>query len=189
MRPRWAVFISGAGSNLQSLLENISEVPVELVVSSKSSALGLKRARRYGVPTVCLKTPLDGGEISRVLRERQINRIFLLGFMKLLPADFCRDWQGMIWNLHPSLLPLFKGAHAIENSYAAGGEMGISIHEVTAEMDSGKVLKQVRICTSASQELRSLEQSQRLISQAEQRSVQKFATQKSYYFVKDRNVS
>lgn len=74
--------------------------------------------------------------------SQKIDKIFLLGFMRLLPASFLQKWQGRIFNLHPSLLPLYPGKNAIEKSYEAGDAMGVSIHHVITEMDAGRVVLQ-----------------------------------------------
>lgn len=176
---RWAVFLSGRGSNAQVAFEELSQINIGLCVSSKKSALGLQKARRAGVPTLVLDKIPDWRGLDEELRKRKINRILLLGFMKIIPPEFCEKWQGRIWNLHPSLLPEFKGADAIERSFAAGAEMGISIHEVTAEMDAGLVLAKKRITQKAAIDFAELKLAAQSISRAEQLSVRKFIINKN----------
>ncbi|PWU17614.1 MAG: hypothetical protein C5B49_08615 [Bdellovibrio sp.] len=134
---RWAVFLSGRGSTAQALFDVIDQIDVRWVVSSRASALGLKRAARCGLPTTVLASPIDWQGLDQELQQRRIEKIFLLGFMRLLPAEFVRSWRGRIWNVHPSLLPAFPGAHAMEKSFQAGAPMGVTIHDVNEEMDAG----------------------------------------------------
>jgi phosphoribosylglycinamide formyltransferase-1 len=175
---RWAVFLSGRGSNAEALWENLSELDVRLCVSSRKKAYGLLRAQRLGIPTLVLEKTVDWQNLSNQLQARQINQIFLLGFMKLIPADFLQFWKAKIWNLHPSLLPDFPGLEAIEKSYAAGGAMGVSLHEVTPEMDAGPILLQKKICEFSEKEM-SFEEAQRKISQTEQSLVRELALRKA----------
>jgi phosphoribosylglycinamide formyltransferase-1 len=131
---------------------------VALVVSSKASALGLKRAKRVGVATFVLeyfhannsslvgnhssqaqKISINWAKLQEVLNEFGVTHIFLLGFMKLLPADWLERWQGRIWNVHPSLLPAYPGLHSIEKAMADGAPLGVTVHDVIAVMDEGQV--------------------------------------------------
>lgn len=133
----WAVFISGRGSNLQAQLDLLSDVNVRLVVSSKASAPGLLRAKRQGIPALVLPKKIDWTLLDAELKRRGIARIFLAGFMKIVPENFVRSWENRILNVHPSLLPAHPGLRAIENSFESGGEMGVTVHVVTPEMDAG----------------------------------------------------
>jgi len=172
---RWAIFLSGRGSNAHALWENISDLNIDLCVSSRKKSLGLLRAKRMGIPTVVLESKVDWEALTKNLEARGINRIFLLGFMKILPASFCEHWQGRIWNLHPSLLPEFTGADAIERSYEAGGSFGVSIHAVTAEMDAGPLCLQNRISSKVQTDFSTLQSAQMRISITEQRLVREWA--------------
>lgn len=176
--PRWAVFLSGRGSNAEALWELLAELDVAVCVGSKRKSLGLKRAQKLGIENWILDAKPDWQELTKKLKSHQVDRIFLLGFMKIVPAGFVQDWAGRIWNLHPSLLPEFPGLAAIENSYEAGGRMGVTIHEVTAEMDAGPVCLQKKICDRSKDEL-SWEDAQMRISQAEQRLVREWALRKN----------
>src|SRR5688500_7867576 len=100
---RIAIFISGRGSNMQALLDLPANVRCVLVVSSKANAPGLLRARRQGIPTLVLDKKIDYEALHLELLKRKIERIFLAGFMKVVPASFIEKWQGKIVNLHPSL--------------------------------------------------------------------------------------
>lgn len=139
-KERWAVFISGRGSNLQALLDGIEENRIVLVVSSSAKAAGLLKARRAGVPTLVLDKKIDWTALQKELVRRHISRIFLAGFMRLIPPSFLEAWEAAILNVHPSLLPAFPGLEAIGKSYEAGGEMGVTVHVVTPEMDAGPQL-------------------------------------------------
>lgn len=139
MMRRWALFLSGRGSTAGAALDHLGEADIRLVVSSRKSAVGLKRARRSGVPTLALEKDIDWVALSAELNARGINAIFLLGFMRLVPESFLAEWSGRIWNLHPSLLPDFSGARALERALESRSELGASIHDVIVEMDAGQV--------------------------------------------------
>jgi phosphoribosylglycinamide formyltransferase 1 len=145
MRKRWAVLFSGRGSNFGAMLDLIHQENVVFAVSSKKSAQGLLRAKRMGIETFVLDKEINWRSLGRELEKRQISHIFLLGFMRLLPADFVKQWEGKIWNLHPSLLPAFPGKNSIEESYQAKAPMGVTIHEVIVEMDAGPIQLQKEI--------------------------------------------
>ena len=173
---RWAVLISGRGSNLAALLEMRDEIDVRLVVSSSPKAYGLLRARRAGVPAVL--TPLipntkkiDWPRLTQLLRQNGITRVFLAGFMKIVPPEFVAEWRGCIVNLHPSLLPAYPGLKSIERAYNEGAAIGVTVHEVNEEVDAGQVICQRR-CLNAS-EIReySLDRVEFLIHVDEQRTV------------------
>ncbi len=170
---RWAVFLSGRGSNASALFEMMSEVDIHLCVSSKKSALGLCRAQREGIPTLVLDKSPDWKQLDLALNKYQVTHIFLLGFMKILPPEFVALWKGRIFNLHPSLLPTFPGKDSIQESYEAGAAMGVTIHEVTAEMDAGPRLLQFVSRETASEKKHQVPQAeaQMEISRTEQRLV------------------
>jgi phosphoribosylglycinamide formyltransferase-1 len=82
---------------------------------------------------------VDWEAVQKNLESYRITQIFLLGFMKLLPASFLDPWQGRIWNVHPSLLPAYPGLHSIERALADGNPIGVTIHDVVPEMDAGPI--------------------------------------------------
>ncbi len=141
---RTAIMISGRGSNLQALLDLASSLRVSLVVSSTSSALGLFRARRMGLQTLILDAKIDYKKLNSELENRGVQKIFLAGFMKIIPASFVKQWEGRMINIHPSLLPLYPGLSAFEKSFAEKNHLGVTLHQVTAELDAGPKLRQVR---------------------------------------------
>lgn len=155
-RRRVAVLISGNGSNLQALIDAAcaGDYPAEisLVISNKSDAFGLTRAERAGVPNrVISHRDFSSREaFDRAMHEEltshRIEIVCLAGFMRLLSPWFVRQWEGRMLNIHPSLLPDFKGGHAICDALAAGvKETGCTVHLVTEEMDAGPVLMQARV--------------------------------------------
>ena len=142
MGGRWAVFISGTGSNLQALLDRCYD-PMPLVVySSKASAAGLSKAKRMGIHTVALSNPIDWTELEQDLHRRRIQKIFLLGFMKIIPESFVNRWSNRMVNLHPSLLPLYPGLRAFEKAYEDKALLGATVHYVTPDLDSGPIIRQ-----------------------------------------------
>ena len=137
-----AVFISGGGSTLQALLEMQHQFNVALVVSNKKSAYGLKKAKRFGKTLFTMNKDTSFGVIDDLLEQHNISGIFLAGFMKMLPTEFVNKWKSHIINIHPSLLPHYKGLNSAEKSWADNFDMGVSIHHVIPEMDEGELLLQ-----------------------------------------------
>lgn len=138
----WAVMISGTGSNLQAILDSTNLTPPKIVISSNPKAPGLGKARRMGVPTFVLSSPIDWGALDHKLKSYRIKKIFLLGFMRVIPIEFLNHWKQKIINLHPSYLPAFPGLHAFEKAYQSNSQLGATVHEVTAVVDQGKILIQ-----------------------------------------------
>lgn len=156
LRKRVAVLISGRGSNMAALLKAASDpqYPAEIavVISNKADAEGLATAQRAGIATrVIDKATYPTGEaqdraMQEVLAESRIDLICLAGYMRLLRDDFVQRWSGRMINIHPSLLPLFKGLHPHEQALEAGVRLhGASVHFVTAEMDSGPIIAQAAV--------------------------------------------
>ncbi len=135
-----------------------------LVVSNDPEASGLEKARDLGVATAVVDHRLFGkdradfeAELDRVLREAGVEIVCLAGFMRILTPEFTRKWAGRMLNIHPSLLPLYKGLHTHARALEAGdGEHGCSVHEVTAELDGGPILGQARIAIDAGDTAQSL---------------------------------
>ena len=137
-----AVFISGGGSTLQALLEMHHQLDVAIVVTSKRSATGIFKAKRFGKKIVFLDKMMGLDSLNEILKEHRIELLILAGFMKLLPSKFVEIWKDRILNIHPSLLPKYPGLSAAENSYRDNADMGVTIHKVITEMDAGPVLRQ-----------------------------------------------
>lgn len=134
---RWAIFISGLGSNAAELLDARAEYDIALVVSSRLQAPGLARARRQGVETLVLNQPVDWSLLFSNLKQRKITHLFLAGFLKIVPASFLEKWQGVIVNVHPSLLPNYPGLDSLRRAYQERAPVGVTTHHVIAEVDSG----------------------------------------------------
>lgn len=155
-RARVAVLISGRGSNMAALLyaARAADCPYEvvLVAADSESAPGLALAAAEGVRAIGLPkpTPKDKSQffqaLDHVIRRSGAEWIALAGFMRILPADFIAGWQGRILNIHPSLLPKYKGLHTHERALEAGdAKAGCSVHLVTPELDDGPVLGQTEV--------------------------------------------
>ena len=143
------------GTDLQAIFEAEKtkklNAKVNVVISNKENAYILKRAKNHGVPAVFInhknkKRKDFDSEISIELKKNNIDLILLIGFMRILSAEFCNAWQGKILNVHPSLLPKYSGGMDINvhDEVIANGdkESGCTIHFVTEELDSGPILIQ-----------------------------------------------
>ena len=148
-----AIFISGSGSNLKSLIkfsyEKNSPISINLVISNKKNAKGLKYSREYNIQKKIVNyknNKLAEKKIFNFLLEKKIKFICLAGFMKALSRNFIKKFKGKIINIHPSLLPKYKGLNthkkAIENNDKFAG---CSVHFVTAKLDSGKIIMQKKV--------------------------------------------
>ncbi len=148
-----AVLISGRGSNMSALLEAAAapDYPAEivLVATDRPEAAGLAVARAGGVETLALNARALGrsafeGALDAGLRARGVELICLAGFMRLLSADFVGRWRAL--NIHPSLLPAYKGLDTHARALADGvAEHGCTVHWVTPELDSGEIVAQARV--------------------------------------------
>lgn len=137
-----AIFISGRGSNLSVFLQKKNRFKNLLVISNRADAFGLEKAKRFSVETKVLENPLQWDALSEELKTRQVDGIFLAGFMKIVPESFVNTWKDKIFNLHPSLLPDYKGLKSIERAYKDNKSVGVSVHKVTAQVDDGEILFQ-----------------------------------------------
>ena len=153
---RAAVLISGTGSNLKALINAIETGGLELnivrVVSNRPEAPGIEHAKAAGIPvSVISHTDFPGRQahdaaVSKVLEDDQAELIILAGYMRILSEEFTKKYNGLMINLHPSLLPLYKGLDTYNRALEAGEkETGASIHFVTAGLDSGPVISQIKI--------------------------------------------
>jgi phosphoribosylglycinamide formyltransferase 1 len=155
-RKRVAVLISGRGSNMAALIE-AAQMPgfpavIALVLSNKAEAGGMEIARNAGVQTAFLsqksfpsRESFDQA-VHDVLIARKIEIVALAGFMRILSPWFCEQWRGRMINIHPSLLPAFKGMDTHARVLAAGEEEhGCTVHFVTSELDDGPTILQARV--------------------------------------------
>ena len=148
-----AVFISGRGSNLKNLikfsLKKLSPIKIEFVFSNNKKAVGLKYAKAKEINTLFYnnkKTPIFENYLLKVLKKKKIRFICLAGFMKILSSDFIKKFKGKIINIHPSLLPKYKGlnthSRVIKNKE---NYTGCTVHFVSSKLDSGKIILQKKI--------------------------------------------
>ena len=153
-RSRVAVLISGRGSNLAALIyaSRADDCPFEvaLVTGDKPDAHGLDVARAEGIPVEALDAkalgPAYWHSLNEVLEVAGIDLVALAGFMRIVPDDFVAKWDGRMVNIHPSLLPKYKGLHSHHACLKAGDKVsGATVHLVTAELDSGDILGQVEV--------------------------------------------
>ena len=155
-RVRTGILISGRGTNMSALIEaaKAQDFPAEiaLVISNIADAGGLARAAEAGIQTRTVShrdyATREGfeAEIDRVLREADVELVCLAGFMRVLTADFIAKWQGRLLNIHPSLLPAFRGLHTHEQAIAAGASVhGCTVHHVVPELDAGPIIAQASV--------------------------------------------
>jgi phosphoribosylglycinamide formyltransferase-1 len=148
---RVAILISGRGSNMRALVEQAQTYDVALVASNKPDAAGLAWARERGLATWALDSkPLDreafDRTLSAVLDEHRVGTVALAGFMRILSPWFVDAWRGRIVNIHPSLLPRYRGLDTHARALSAGDASGgCSVHIVTEELDAGEVLGQAEV--------------------------------------------
>jgi phosphoribosylglycinamide formyltransferase-1 len=150
------VLLSGTGSNLQAMIDSFKGVdnPVRIraVISNRADAFGLQRARDAGIEARVLDhKAFEGREafddaLIELIDTFQPKLVVLAGFMRILSATFVRHYQGRLLNIHPSLLPLYKGLHTHQRVLEAGdSEHGCSVHFVTEELDGGPLVVQAVI--------------------------------------------
>jgi len=156
-RKRVAVLISGRGSNMTALIEaaKAPDYPAEiaLVLSNEPAAAGLQRAQAEGIPTAVVDHRAFGKDraaferaMHSVLQAHRIDLVCLAGFMRLLTPYFISQWDGRLINIHPALLPQFKGLDTHARALAAGvREHGATVHFVVPEVDAGPIIVQAAV--------------------------------------------
>lgn len=144
-----AVFASGNGSNFQVIAE---QFPVEFVFSDHRDAYVLERAEKLGVPRYAFELKEFDNKVAYeaaivdLLEKHEIDLVVLAGYMKIVARTLLDAYEGRIVNIHPAYLPEFPGAHGIEDAWAAGvEESGVTIHWVDSGVDTGQIIKQVRV--------------------------------------------
>ncbi|MGR3378301.1 phosphoribosylglycinamide formyltransferase [Salipiger abyssi] len=153
---RVAIFISGGGSNMVKLVESMTgDHPARpvLVLSNNADAGGLVKAAEMGVPTAVVDhRPFKGDReafqaaLQAELEKAAPDILCLAGFMRVLTASFVQNWQGRMLNIHPSLLPKYRGLHTHARALESGdAEHGCTVHEVTPELDEGPILGQATV--------------------------------------------
>lgn len=156
MTTRVGILISGGGSNMVALARDMTgDHPgrPRLVLSNDPSAGGLLKANALKIPTAVVDhrdfpkdRPAFERALQEVLEEARIEIVALAGFMRILTPAFTARWAGRMVNIHPSLLPLYKGLHTHQRALDAGDRVhGCTVHEVTADLDDGPILGQARM--------------------------------------------
>ena len=149
-----AVLFSGSGSNLEAIIKKVHnkcfngvKIQIALLICNRPGAFGIVRAGKYGLKTIVInhesfksKEEFDGVLIEHI-KAANVDLTVLAGFMRILTPVFCENVRAI--NLHPSILPLFKGAHAIKESFESDMQVGgITVHWVSSELDGGKIIAQ-----------------------------------------------
>lgn len=153
MATRLAVFASGTGSNFEAIADACQsgrlDAEVVLMVCDKPSAAVVEKARKRGIHSFVF-SPKDYASKSEFEREiiaqlaaTKVDLVCLAGYMRIIGDDLLEAWGGRIINIHPALLPSFKGAHAIQDAWEYGVKVfGVTVHYVTAEVDGGRIIAQ-----------------------------------------------
>ena len=147
------VLISGSGSNLQAIIDRIDQgtldAEIVLVISSRPDAFGLTRAEKAGIPTLALNrevyqdAPAANKRIADALKEAGAEYVIMAGYMRKLTPVVLDAFPDRVLNLHPALLPSFKGAHAIQDAFAAGVKVtGVTVHFANEDYDKGPIVAQ-----------------------------------------------
>ncbi len=144
---RLGVLISGRGSNLQALIDaGAGPTEIAVVISNRPDAAGLARAAAAGIPGAVVAAPdrgLFAAEAEALLRGHRVDLVCLAGFMRVLDAGFVEAWRDRMVNIHPSLLPAFRGLHPQRQALAAGVRFsGCTVHFVRPEIDTGPIIAQ-----------------------------------------------
>jgi phosphoribosylglycinamide formyltransferase-1 len=153
MSIKLGVLLSGSGTNLQAIIDRIEEgtldASIELVVSSRPSAYGLKRAEKHVLQTLTLSKelyadPLVADEvIAAQLKMHDVDYVIMAGYMRMVHDPILAAFPNRVVNLHPALLPSFKGAHAIQDAYDYGVKVtGVTVHFADEKYDCGPIIAQ-----------------------------------------------
>ena len=147
-----AVFISGTGSNLKSLIQfsklKKSPIVIEMIISNNAKSKGLQYAKVYKIKKKVFDFKNNSSEkkIIDELKQNNINLICLAGFMKILSKSFIKNFKGKILNIHPSLLPKYKGLNTHEKAIKNKDKYsGCTVHFVNSKLDSGKIINQKKV--------------------------------------------
>ena len=152
---KMAVFVSGGGTNLQSLIDHTQNGDIQgeivLVVSNRKNAYGLERARKAGIPAECIK---DQDVLMQRLKEKEVDFIVLAGYLAIIPDEMINVYHNRIMNIHPSLIPSFcgpgfYGLHVHEHAFNRGVKVsGATVHFVSNVVDGGPIILQEAIDVS-----------------------------------------
>ncbi len=155
---------SGEGTNFENIVHSCPDHEVVLMVYNKKKCGAAKRADRLGIKSVRIASK-DEDDIITIFKTYNVDMIVMAGWMRVVSKKFCEAFAGQVINLHPSLLPKYKGLNAVEQALKSGdSETGCSVHFVTEHLDSGAVIKQQTVPILPGDTVESL---QRAIQQAE----------------------
>ncbi len=161
---RIGVMCSGEGTNFENIVHSCPDHEVVLMVYNKKKCGAAKRAERLDVKSVRIASK-DEDDIITIFKTYNVDLIVMAGWMRVVSKKFCEAFAGQVINLHPSLLPKYKGLNAVEEALKSGdSETGCSVHFVTEHLDSGTVIKQQTVPILPGDTVESL---QRAIQQAE----------------------
>ena len=166
-RLKIGVLLSGSGTNLQAIIDAIAEglpTDIVLVVSSRPDAYGIERARAAGIPTLVMNREkytdvlAADAQIVEALREAGAEYVVMAGYMRKVTSVMLDAFPNRVLNLHPALLPSFKGAHAIADAFNAGVKVtGVTVHFANADYDKGPIVAQRAIPVAENDTLNTLE--------------------------------
>lgn len=153
MSIKLGVLLSGSGTNLQAIIDRIAEgtldATIELVISSRPSAYGLKRAEEVGIQTMTMSKelyadPITADEvIATMLKKADVDYVIMAGYMRMVHYPILNTFPNRVVNLHPALLPSFKGAHAIQDAFDYGVKVtGVTVHFADDKYDCGPIIAQ-----------------------------------------------
>ena len=142
---RLGVMCSGNGTNFENIVRTCKEDEVVLMIHNKKKCGAAKRADKLGIPHVNIKSA-EEEQIIKLFQAWRVDLIVLAGWMRIISPTFIQAFPNKIINLHPSLLPKYKGLHAIEQALNSGDEVtGCTVHYVTEELDSGEIILQSEV--------------------------------------------
>jgi phosphoribosylglycinamide formyltransferase-1 len=147
------VLISGSGSNLQSIIDNIEKgslkAVIKIVISNKPDAFGITRAKKHGIPVAVVKNENFKNkeeynlELVKILKDNGVDLVILAGFMRIMTPPFLKAFSGKIMNIHPALLPSFPGLHGQKQALEYGVKFsGCTVHFVDEGVDTGPIIIQ-----------------------------------------------
>ena len=166
-RLKIGVLLSGSGTNLQAIIDAVAEglpLDIELVVSSRPDAYGIERARAAEIPTLVMNREkyadvlAADAQIVEALREAGAEYVVMAGYMRKVTSVMLDAFPNRVLNLHPALLPSFKGAHAIADAFNAGVKVtGVTVHFANADYDKGPIVAQRAVPVAENDTLDTLE--------------------------------
>ena len=155
VKKKTCVFISGSGTNLRSIIKNSRDynfpINISLVISNRKNAGGIYFAKKFAIPFIVLDVDKDKFEMMALkeLINRKIKLVCLAGFMKILSKKFVRNFKGKIINIHPSLLPKYKGLNTFKRILKDREKItGCTVHLVNEKLDDGKIIIKKRVLVS-----------------------------------------